>query len=373
MPTDFYESLGVDRNATDDEIKRAYRSLARQFHPDANPGDASAEERFKEISVAYEVLSDPEKRRRYDQFGIDGAMGGGGGAGFGDGFGLNDLFDAFFGGRDPFGGGRANSGPPRGPDAEFVLDLTLEDVVHGGTHNLDLTMPVGCDVCDGSGCQAGTHPERCTTCSGTGEVRTMRRSILGQLVTSGPCHDCSGTGQVIASPCAGCGGDGRVRASVNLPVEVPAGIDDGQRLRLSGRGPAAPRGGQNGDLYVAVRVRPHDRFERDGDDLHTVHAIAMTQAALGAAIRVRTIDDEQPIDIAPGTQPGKVVTIKGHGVPSLRTGRRGDLHVHLRVEIPTRLSDEETEALTRFAALRGDDVGDEREGLFSRLRSAFDR
>ncbi len=369
MPTDFYEILGVERNATDDEIKRAYRKLAREFHPDANPGDQAAEERFKEVSVAYEVLSDPEKRRRYDMFGPDGAAGAN--AGFGDGFGLNDLFDAFFGGRDPFGSGGRSSGPPRGPDAEFMLDLTLEEVVRGGTHTLDLTMPVACDRCDGSGCQAGTHPQTCTTCQGSGEVRTMRRSILGQLVTTGPCQACSGTGQVIPSPCENCGGDGRVRSSVSLPVDVPAGIDDGQRLRLSGRGPAAPRGGQNGDLYVGIRVRRHARFERDGDDLHVAQPIAMTQAALGATLVIATIDGDETLEVAPGTQPGERTIIKGRGVPSLRTGRRGDLHVHLQVEIPTRLSSEEAEVLTRFAELRGDEIGEPREGLFSRLRSAF--
>lgn len=370
MPTDYYEILGVARNATDDEIKRAYRNLARQYHPDANPDDPAAAERFKDISVAYDALSDPEKRRRYDMFGPDAVGAGAGGPGF-DGFGLNDLFDAFFGGRDPFGGGRGPAGPTRGPDAEYVLDLSLAEVVHGGTHDLDLSMPVACSECDASGCQAGTHPQTCSACGGSGEVRSVRRSILGQLVTTGPCHECSATGQVIPSPCPACSGDGRVRSSVRLPVDVPAGIDDGQRLRLSGRGPAAARGGPSGDLYVTIRVRPDPRFERASDDLHTVHKIAMTQAALGATLTVPTVDADTTITISPGTQPGAVVTVRGQGVPSLRTGRRGDLHVHLDIAVPTRLTQEETELLARLAALRGEVVDEPREGIFSRLRSAF--
>ena len=370
MSTDYYEVLGVARNATDEEIKRAYRNLARKYHPDANPDDPAAAERFKDISVAYDALSDPEKRRRYDTFGPDGVGAGAGGAGFGDGFGLNDLFDAFFGGRDPFGGG-ANAGPARGPDAEYVLDLALVEVVRGGTHELDLSMPVACAECDASGCQPGTHPQTCPTCGGSGEVRSVRRSILGQLVTSGPCHECSATGQVIPSPCPACAGEGRVRSSVRLPVDVPAGIDDGQRLRLSGRGPAAPRGGPSGDLYVTIRVKPDPRFERAGDDLHTAQKIAMTQAALGATLTVPTVDSDTTITIAAGTQPGAVVTVRGHGVPSLRSGRRGDLHVHLDVAVPTRLSPEEADLLARLAALRGEAVDEPREGIFSRLRSAF--
>ncbi len=372
MATDYYEVLGVSKSATDDEIKRAYRALARRHHPDANPDDPESAERFKRLAVAYDALSDPEKRRRYDMFGPEGVQGGpGAGAGSADGFGLNDLFDAFFGGAggDPFG--RGSSGPPRGPDAECVLDLTLADVVVGGTHELDLTMPITCDLCGGSGCQEGTHADRCANCSGSGAVRTMRRSVLGQLVTSGPCPECNGSGQIIPSPCERCRGDGRVRGPRQLQVDVPAGIDHGQRLRLSGRGPAAPRGGQAGDLYVTVRVQADPRFERDGDDLHTIARVAMTQAALGASLRVETIDGDQALELTPGTQPGRVFTIKGHGVPSLRTGRRGDLHVHLEVEIPTRLSGEEAELLGQFAALRGEEVEDSREGLFSRLRSAF--
>ncbi len=364
-PRDFYEVLGVDRNATDDQIKRAYRALARKYHPDANQNDASSAEHFKEVSVAYEALSDPEKRRRYDMFGPDNSGGGGGPA---DGFGLNDLFGAFFGGSG-FGGG--GGGPRRGPDAEYVLDLTLEQAAAGATHELDLNLQVACEDCGGNGCQQGTFPQRCSACSGSGEVRMMRRSILGQIVTAGPCETCAGTGQTIPAPCATCRGEGRVRDTVHLPVDVPAGIDNGQRLRLSGRGPAAQRGGASGDLYVTIRVRPHDRFERDGDDLHMAQRIAMTQAALGITLNISTIDGNEEVIVAPGTQGGHIIKIKGRGVPSLRTGRRGDLHVHLDVEVPTRLNAEQADLLAQFAELRGELVDEPREGIFSRLRSAF--
>ncbi len=368
---DFYEVLGIERSATDDEIKRAYRKLARESHPDANPDDPNAAELFKEVSVAYATLSDPEKRRQYDMFGPEGIGVGGGGGGDPFGFGLNDLFDAFFGGGgDPFGR-RASSGPPRGPDAETVMVLDLHEVVTGVRKGVDLSMPIGCEACDSSGCLPGTHSERCATCSGTGEVRSVRRSMIGQLVTSGPCSDCSATGQRIPSPCTACHGEGRVRGERHLDVEVPAGIDEGQRLRLSGRGPAGPRGGVAGDLYVTVRVEPHPTIARDGDDLHLMHPVAMTQAALGSTFLVETFDGDQEITLPPGTQPGRVITLSGMGVPSLRSGRRGNLHVHIDVEIPMKLTVDETEILTRFAELRGEEVHAAREGLFSRLRSAF--
>jgi molecular chaperone DnaJ len=368
---DFYEILGVRRDATDDEIKKAYRKLARENHPDANPDDAEALERFKEISVAYEALSDPEKRRRYDMFGPEGvAPGAGAGGGDPFGFGLNDLFDAFFGGGgDPFG--RARGGPARGPDAEAMITLEMPEAVFGVTKGLDVVLPIECAECGGSGCAPGTHASTCGTCSGTGEVRTVRRSILGQLVTSGPCGTCSGTGQVIASPCNNCHGDGRIRGPKHLEVEIPAGIDDGQRLRLSGRGPAAPRGGPAGDLYVSVRVVADPRFERHGDDLHTVARVAMTQAALGATLQVPTLDGDHEFVLPAGSQPGRVFTLNGFGVPSLRSGRRGDLHVHIEVEIPTKLSADEAELLTRFAQQRGEEVSEHRDGLFARIRSAF--
>ncbi len=262
---DYYEVLGITRNATDDEVKRAFRAMARQYHPDSNPDAPDAEAKFKEVSLAYETLRDPERRRRYDVFGEEGARAGGPGPGGtpGEGFGFGDIFDAFFGG-DPFGNGRAQAGPPRAPDAEAVVHLDLAQAAFGTTATVDVRLPVSCERCEGSGCEPGTHPARCDVCGGAGEVREVRRSILGQIVTAAPCVACSATGSRIPTPCRECRGDGRVRASRSIDVEVPAGVDDGQRLRLSGRGPAAPRGGVAGDLYVTVRVAVDPRFERAG-------------------------------------------------------------------------------------------------------------
>ncbi len=369
---DYYLLLGVERSANADDIKRAYRSLARQYHPDANPGDPGAEARFKEISVAYETLRDPERRRRYDMFGPE--RGGSGAPAPGaEGFGINDLFDAFFGG-DVFGG-RGASGPtgrPTGADAEAVLDLSLSEAVFGTTKALEVRLPVVCDPCSGSGAAAGTHAARCETCGGAGQVRQVRRSILGQIVTAGVCPTCGGAGSVIPSPCTTCGGDGRVVAERRLDVEVPAGIDHGQRLRLPGRGAAAPRGGASGDLYVHVRVAPNADFVRDGNDLLHVRTIGLTQAALGTACTIETLDGPEDLVIPAGTQPGRVFRLRGRGVPVLSGRGRGDLLVQVEVRVPEHLSEAEESLLRQLAELRGEVVEPQHEGgLFSRIRSAF--
>jgi molecular chaperone DnaJ len=366
--SDYYEVLGVTRAATADEIKRAYRELARRFHPDGNPGDQVAEDRFKEATVAYETLRDPERRRQYDMFGEAAARGGGPQAG--EAFGFGDLFDAFFAG-DPFGARRGPNAPTRGPDAEAIVELTLAQAAFGTTHTLDARLPVQCPRCDGSGCEPGTHPSRCDVCGGNGEVRQVRRSILGQMVTASPCGVCEGTGRRILSQCRDCRGDGRVQASRTIDVEVPAGVDDGQRLRLTGRGPAAPRGGQPGDLYVSVRMAPHPDFTRQGDDLLHVRMVSIAQAALGAVLEVPTLEEPAELVVPAGTQPGQVFRIKGSGVPSLRGRGRGDLLVRLDVEVPTHLDEEEAALLRRLAELRGEDVAPPVKGAFSRIRSAF--
>lgn len=374
MTRDYYEVLGVSRTATEDEIKRAYRGLARKYHPDANTGNPQDEERFKEASRAYETLRDPERRRRYDTFGTDGRTAGAGwgpgagGAGGAD-FGINDLFDAFFGG-DAFGN-RQRSGPPRGPDAEIAVELDLLEAAFGVTRSIDTRMPIPCARCDGSGCEPGTHPSRCDVCGGAGEVRQMRRSILGQVMTSAPCNACQGTGSRILSPCHECRGDGRVLAERQIDVEVPAGVDQGQRLRLAGRGPAAPRGGVAGDLYVTIMVARHPDFERQGDDLVHVRKVAFTQAALGSHLTIETLDGAEDLALPPGTQPGRVFRLKGRGVPSLRGRGRGDLLVQIDVEVPTKLDAEEAELLRQFADRRGEEVSEGEGGLFSRIKSAF--
>ena len=369
--SDFYELLGVAPSATDDEIKRAYRKLARELHPDANPGDATAEERFKEVSAAYEVLRDPERRRRYDTFGDDGRgqHGNGGGA---DAFGFGDIFDAFFtGGFGGAGGGRG--GPPRGQDAETTIALDLVDAAFGVTTTVEVEIPGPCDRCEGSGGEPGTHPETCPECGGSGEVRQVRKSILGQLVTAAPCFRCAGTGQVVPNPCTQCRGDGRVRTRREIEVEVPAGIDDGQRLRLPGRGPAAPRGGPAGDLYVLVRVRAHPQLERHGVDLVHRRTVAVTQAALGANFELETLDGTETIAVEPGTQPGHLIRLRGRGVPVLNGRGRGDLIVEVGVEVPHKLTQEEAELLMQFAEMRGESIDPPEGGFFSKLRAAFDR
>jgi molecular chaperone DnaJ len=369
--TDYYETLGLSRTATDDDIKRAYRALARQYHPDSNPDAPDAEAKFKEINLAYETLRDPERRRRYDVFGEDGTRPGAGGSGAGEAFGFGDIFDAFFGG-DPFGNGRGQAGPPRAPDAEAVVHLELAQAAFGTTATVEVRLPVSCERCEGSGCEPGTHPARCDVCGGAGEVREVRRSILGQIVTAAPCVACSATGSRIPTPCRECRGDGRVRSSRSIDVEVPSGVDDGQRLRLSGRGPAAPRGGVPGDLYVTVRVAPDPRFERQGEDLLHVRTIAFTQATLGTHLDIDTLEGLEELIVPPGTQPGHVFRLKGRGVPALRGRGRGDLMVRIDVAVPTRLSAEEDELVRSLAAMRDEEVANVQDkGVFSRLRSAF--
>jgi molecular chaperone DnaJ len=252
-----------------------------------------------------------------------------------------------------------------------VVELDLVAAAFGTTEAIELILPTECDRCEGSGCEPGTHPSRCDTCGGTGEVRQVRRSMLGQLVTAAPCHACAGTGQLIPSPCTTCSGDGRVRSTRHIEVEVPAGIDDGHRLRLSGRGPAAPRAGVPGDLYVNVRVRPHPTLERHGYDLVHHRRIAMTQAALGTVLSIDTLEEPEELAVPPGTQPGHVFKLKGLGVPVLQGRGRGDLLVQVDVDVPQKLSEEETELMRRFAELRGEDVGAPTEGFFSRIRSSF--
>jgi molecular chaperone DnaJ len=368
MATDYYELLGVARDASDADIKRAYRQLARQYHPDANPDDPEAEARFKEIARAYETLCDPQRRANYDRFGADGPAGMGGDP-FGGG-GLGDIFEAFFGGGFGNGGGRQQGGPPRGSDLEVVAELDFETAVFGGEASVSVTTLLACATCEATGAAPGTSPVKCETCSGTGQVRRVRQSILGQMVTASVCSQCGGLGEMIASPCADCGGQGRTREQRTYTVEVPAGVDDGATLRLSGRR-GRPRGGSAGDLYVHLRVKPHDRFARDGDDLvHELH-LPVTQAALGAELEFATLDGDEMVTIPAGTATGRVMRLRGKGVPRLHGRGRGDLRLHVMVDTPTDLSDEEEELLRRLAELRGEAVAAADSGLFSRIKSAF--
>ncbi|HVC26352.1 MAG TPA: molecular chaperone DnaJ [Acidimicrobiales bacterium] len=372
MATDFYELLGVARDASDDEIKRAYRKLARELHPDANGGDATSEARFKEVSVAYETLRDPERRRRYDTFGPDQMRGTGAGPGDVFGGGLGDLFDAFFGGGAAAGfGGARPAGPRRGDDVELVVDLKFEEAVFGVERAVTWRGPVSCTTCSGSGARPGTSPTTCPECQGLGQVRRVRQSILGQVVTTAPCTRCRGYGEVVASPCADCRGEGRRTDDRSVTVEVPPGVDEGTTLRITGAGSPPPRGGLPGDLYVHLRVARHERFERSGADLVTRVHVAFTQAALGADVAIETLDGTETITVAPGTPTGKTVRLRGHGVPHVRGRGRGDLHVELVVDTPTGLDKEQERLVRELARLRGEEVSTGEGGLFSRIRSSL--
>lgn len=374
---DYYELLGVARGASQDEIKKAYRKRARELHPDANPGDTAAEERFKQVAQAYEVLSDPEGRARYDRFGAAG-VGGAGGSNMGDMFGgggLGDLFDAFFGGGGGGGGGgpfgsRGPAGPPRGQDLEVVVDIALEQAVFGAQMPVKVRTAVRCDECSGSGAAEGTQAVTCADCNGRGQVQRVRQSLLGQMVTTSACQRCGGVGQVIASPCQPCNGDGRVVTDKTYQVDIPAGVDTGSTLRLSGRGAVGPRGGSAGDLYVHVRVAADERFTREGDDLCCDLPVSIAQATLGARFTLATLDGDEELVVPAGTQPGREFVLRQRGVTHLQGRGRGDLRVRVNVEVPTKLSDAETELLRRFAEGRGESVMTE-QGLFSRIKSAF--
>ena len=368
MAVDYYELLGVSPQASDDDIKRAYRRLARELHPDSTGGDAGAEARFKEITRAYEVLRDPERRARYDRYGPEGSDGPVAGDMF-FGTGLGDIFDAFFGGVGGRGGRRG--GPVQGSDAEVVLELSFREAVFGSQREITVDELVTCAECTGSGARRGTTATSCPDCQGSGELRRVRQSILGQVVTAVPCRRCGGLGETIASPCPSCRGDGRTPESRAFTVDVPAGVDHASTLRLSGRGPAGLRGGPPGDLYVHLSVQSDDRFLRDGNDLHAEVHLTMAQAALGATLEFETLDGTETLAIPPGTQGGQRLRLRGKGVPHVRGRGRGDLFVGLVVDTPTGLNKAEEELLRQFAAARGEEVGPPDEGLMARLRSAF--
>lgn len=370
---DPYEVLGVPRTADDDDIKRAYRKLARELHPDTNP-DKGAEERFKDVTAAYEILHDPERRRRYDAFGPDGLRGTGNagadaGAFFGGG--LGDLFDAFFGGAAG-GGGGGRRGPARGSDAEVSLMLQFEEAVFGASKEVSVRTAVLCETCDGSGASPGTKPTTCLQCAGAGEVRVVRQSILGQMVTARPCPRCHGQGEHISSPCADCRGEGRVLDDRTLMVEVPAGVDNGSTLRVQGQGAVGPRGAAAGDLYVHIAVKEHPGFSRQNFDLIQELHVPVTQAALGAELELETLDGvEETLVLDPGTNTGRVFRLRGRGVPHVGGRGRGDLLVQIVVDTPTRLTVEQERLLRDLAAERGEAVSPAGNGLFSKIRSAF--
>jgi molecular chaperone DnaJ len=368
MASDYYERLGVSRDASESEIKKAFRRLARELHPDVNGHDPEAEEKFKAAAEAYEVLCDPERRATYDRYGPEGLRSGGfQPSGFGS---FADIFDAFFGGADVFGGG-ARMGPTQGGDLAVSTAIDLAEAAIGTSVEVGYEAVVLCATCRGNGAEPGTPIETCSRCGGAGQLRTVSRTAFGQVVRTTICELCGGDGRVPAQPCRTCHGRGRTVERVSVNVDVPAGISDGQRIRIAGRGHAGEKGGPPGDLYVLVRVREDERFVRDGDDLVTVVDVAAPHAALGTTIEVPTLEGDVPLEIPAGTQPNETLTLRGKGMPALRRGRHGDLRVIVNVVIPRRLSDEQRELIERLAgSLREENLRSE-EGVFSKLKRAF--
>lgn len=348
---DYYEVLGVAREADGQAIKSAYRKLAHQFHPDKKPGDKEAEERFKEASEAYAVLSDPDKRARYDRYGhVNGGQGGPGDFPFGGGASINDIFGDLFG--EMFGQQRRPRTRHRGADLRYHLEIAFEEAAFGTTARITIPRPRTCATCKGSGAKAGTGPRTCPTCGGAGEIRLTQ----GFFSIARTCHHCNGAGRVVVDKCPDCAGQGAVREQATVEVKVPPGVDTGTRLKLSGEGEPAPGGGSPGDLYVVVQVREHPIFTREDTEILCELPISFVQAALGGQVDVPTLDGPTKLKIPGGTQSGKVFRLKGKGVPSLSGTGRGDQHVRVAVETPTHLTREQRELLERFAEISGEDT-----------------
>jgi len=371
---DYYEVLGVPRDADDTAVKKAFRKLARELHPDVNAHDPDAEEKFKEAAEAYEVLSDPERRRTYDAYGHEGLKTGGFAPNF-EGFGsISDLFGAFFGqgGFDAaFGGTRMRGGAVQGGDVALAVSISLADAATGTSVEVSYDATAQCETCRGNGAEPGTPIVTCDRCGGAGQIQAVQRTRFGQMVRTALCDKCGGDGRIAESPCHTCDGRGMVAAQRRVKVDVPAGIEDGQRLRITGRGHAGERGGPPGDLYVVVRVAEDERFIRDREDLVTVVDVAAPLAALGTRISVPTLDGDVPLDVPAGTQPGETIVMHGRGMPPLGRGRTGDLRVVVNVVIPRRLNRKQKDLLEQFAASLGEENLREEEGMIAKLKRAL--
>ncbi|BES64859.1 molecular chaperone DnaJ [Gottschalkiaceae bacterium SANA] len=373
---DYYEILGVDRSADEKQLKSSYRKLAKKYHPDLNPDDKEAEANFKEINEAYEVLSDTDKRARYDRFGHAGVNGQGGpGAGGGQG-GFEDIFGDIFG--DMFGGGfsggrrQQRTGPRKGADLRYRITIEFEEAAFGVEKEIKITKNDSCHVCGGTGAKKGTKKRTCPTCHGTGTMQQVQNTPFGQFATQATCTTCRGTGSIIDDPCDNCHGGGIERKTQKLKIKIPAGVDNGSVIPLRGQGEPGTHGGPKGDLYVQLQVQPHKIFERDGDDLHLEYPINFVQAALGDEVNVPTLEGKVKYTIPEGTQTGTIFRLRGKGIQNVNGRGKGNLYVHVHIEVPKRLSKQQKEALRNFGDLTDDSVYDKKKGFFEKLKEAFE-
>ncbi|NSW91313.1 MAG: molecular chaperone DnaJ [Firmicutes bacterium] len=378
---DYYEVLGIDRNASDEEIKKAYRKLAKKYHPDVNPGDKEAEAKFKEVNEAYEVLSDPQKKAKYDRFGHSAFEQGGFDSGFGgfgdfDFGGIGDIFESFFEGA--FGGSsfsrrtsKSRTGPQRGADLKYRIDITFEEAAFGTEKEISLNRIEVCQTCQGTGASSGTGLETCKHCNGTGQIQFKQSTPFGHFVNIKTCDVCRGEGKIITNPCYTCGGSGKVRKNVKIKVKIPAGIDNGQTISLRGEGEPGLRGGPAGDLYIDVRVKPHPIFTRKGNDIICEIPITFVQSALGGELEVPTLEGKIKYNIPEGTQTGTVFKLKGKGIPFIRGTGRGDLFFKVNIEVPRKLNERQKELLREFASISGDEVYEDRKTFFDKMKDAL--
>lgn len=370
---DYYEVLGVEKSSSEAEIKKAYRKLAKQFHPDVNPDDKASEAKFKEVNEAYEVLSDPQKRAQYDQFGHAGIDPNSFTGGFGD-FdfgGIGDIFESFFGGSGFGKSGRSKNGPQKGSDLKYTAEIAFEEAAFGVEREININRMENCATCGGSGSKPGTSPSTCKHCNGTGQVQIKQSTPFGQFVNIKTCDLCRGEGKIIANPCQTCNGKGKLRKGVKLKVNIPAGIDDGQTISLRGEGDPGSKGGPSGDLFISVRVRNHPFFQRQGNDVICEIPITFVQAALGTEMEVPTLDGRIKYTVPEGTQTGTVFRVKSKGIPFLRGNGRGDQYVKVNVEVPKKLNDKQKNILREFADLSGDEVHEQRKSFFEKMKDAF--
>ncbi len=368
--SDYYEILDIEKDSNQVEIKAAYRRLAKKYHPDLNNGDEEAQEKFKEINEAYEVLSDEEKRQRYDMYGKDGLNGNGYGFGdIGDIFG--DIFEGFFGGG--FSQGRTQSrGPRRGADIRYDVDLDFMEAVFGVEEEIELTKPENCSKCNGSGAMPGTEVHQCETCHGTGQVRFAQQSPFGQVVRTAVCDDCGGTGEIIEEKCDQCNGTGQEVKTKKIKINIPKGVNNGSRIRVANEGYPGELGGPTGDLYIFINVREHELFERDGYDIYYTLPISFVDATLGAEIEIAALDRMMDFTIPEGTQPGKIFKLKNEGVHYVNSDRKGDLYIKVEIEIPTKINDEQREALKNYADISGEEHREgKKKGFFEKLKDSF--